>query len=341
MTGKDYQAQNQPASSVGLGISRFLRRIAFASLSVFFLNLPVSHAAEYALTTYPLGSLAFDAGVTPPPGVYVTDAVSLLTTKIGGAFDFGGRAFNAGVRADFVGNEVNVLYVPQTKVLNGYLGLSATVPSYYVIYDAKLSGALASASAHTEGGGLGDTSFQLQLGWDSEAFSHTFHILGITPTGRYATGFYPITGFNRPSLDLGWAFTWFDKSTKLQFNGAIGFMASLENDATHYQTGDEFHAEWAVGYKFDNGLILGVAGYDYRQISGDSGSGALLGPFKGAIDAIGPGISYTTKMGDTPVTISVRDYQQIDSKRFLEGNLAIASFTAAFPSIKSLKDADK
>jgi hypothetical protein len=31
-------------------------------------------AAGYAFTTYPLGSLAFGVGITPPPGAYVTDA---------------------------------------------------------------------------------------------------------------------------------------------------------------------------------------------------------------------------------------------------------------------------
>jgi hypothetical protein len=76
-------------------------------------------------------------------------------------------------------------------------------------------------------------------------------------------------------------------------------MASVENYATQYQTGDEFHAEWAIGYKFDNGLVLGVVGYDYRQLTGDSGSGAILGPFESSGDAVGGGL----QVGETPVVI--------------------------------------
>jgi hypothetical protein len=43
----------------------------------------VVNAAEYAFTTYPLGSLSFGAGITPPPVVYVTDAVSFYNGSIG------------------------------------------------------------------------------------------------------------------------------------------------------------------------------------------------------------------------------------------------------------------
>ncbi len=129
---------------------------------------------------------------------------------------------------------------------------------------------------------------------------------------------------------MGWAFTWFDKTTKLQFNGAVGYMTSKENYDTQYQTGDEFHFEWAAGYKFDNGLEIGIVGYDYRQITGDSGQGALLGPFKGSVDALGPGLTYSTKFGEIPVTFSARDYEEYNTAHRFQGNLSIGTFTAAF-----------
>ena len=237
------------------------------------------NAAEYAFTSYPLGVLAFGAGITPPPGIYVTDAISFYSGNVGGNFDFGGRTFNAGVKADIFLDSTNILLVPQGKLLDGYFGASVTVPAGYVKYDASASGVRGTASSETSGGGWGDMSMQFQLGWDGESFSHTVYLLGVIPTGRYDTGFYPIIGLNRPSLDLGWAFTYFDKNSKLQFNGAVGFMTSMENDATQYQTGNEFHAEWAIGYKFDNGLLIGAVGYDYRQVTGELRSGRYSRPF--------------------------------------------------------------
>jgi hypothetical protein len=104
----------------------------------------------------------------------------------------------------------------------------------------------------------------------------------------------------RPRL----AFTYFDKNSKLQINGAIGFMTSWEESATQYQTGNEFHAEWAIGYKFDNGLLLGVVGYDYRQLTGDSSPGAILGPFESSRDAVGPGLSYSTEIPRTTQSLA-------------------------------------
>jgi hypothetical protein len=330
----------------GLAGQKARRRVRLSAISALaltcglFANAPSSYAAEYAFTTYPLGSYAFDAGVTPPPGIYVTDSLSYLAVSIGGNIQLGGLVFDAGAKAQFFVEEVSILTVPETKVLDGYLGVLVSVPVAHMNLEATTTGPLGNTiSNSTEGWGLGDMALQVQLGWDREDFSHSFHILGVIPTGRYAPGFYPITGFNRPSLDIGWAFTWFEKNTKLQFNGAIGFMTSLENNETQIQTGDEFHAEWAVGYKFDNGLILGVAGYDYRQVTGDSGTGDLLGSFMGTVDAVGPALSYSTIIGKTPVTISVRDYEQYNWKNFLHGNVSIASFTAAFPAGQPLESA--
>lgn len=186
--------------------------LAIATAAGFLSTASGSSAAEYAFTAYPLGFLSFGAGITPPPGTYITDAVAFYDGTIGGSFDFGGRTFNAGVKADIFTDVLNILLVPNGKLLDGYFGASVTVPAAYVDYQAHASGPLNSISAQTQGTGVGDTILQAQLGWNNGDFSHTFHLSGVIPTGRYDTGFYPITGLNRPSLDVGWAFTWFDST---------------------------------------------------------------------------------------------------------------------------------
>lgn len=312
--------------------------LAIAFAAGFLSMTSESSAAEYAFSTYPLGVLAFGAGITPPPGVYVSDAVAFYTGSIGGNFNFGGRTFDAGVKANIFLDDLNILFVLNGKLLGGYFGASVTVPAGWVDYQASATGPRGNTiTAETQGGGFGDTNLQFQLGWDGESFSHTFYLLGEIPTGRYHTGFYPIIGLNRQSVDIGWAFTYFDKDSKLQFNGAVGFMASQENFAAQYQTGNEFHAEWAIGYMLDKELEIGVAGYDYRQLTGDSGPGAILGPFESSGDAVGVGLSYSTKFGETPVVMQARDYEQYNTKHFFGGNAAIASFTAAFPAAQPMK----
>ena len=63
---------------------------------------------------------------------------------------------------------------------------------------------------------------------------------------------------HRPGIDTGGAFTWTDKPTKLQFNGTAGFTFNFENTATDYDSGNEFHFEWAIGREICPGLVVGV-----------------------------------------------------------------------------------
>jgi len=82
---------------------------------------------------------------------------------------------------------------------------------------------------------------------------------------------------------------------------------------------------WAVGFECVQGLVLGVVGYDYRQLNGDSGSGDPVGPFRGSLDAIGPGLSYTTIIDKRPVTFNLRYYHDYDFDKHFHGDTTIAS----------------
>ena len=93
-------------------------------------------------------------------------------------------------------------------------------------------------------------------------------------------------------------------------NGALGVTFNFENTATNYKTGDEFHFEWAIGSQLAPGLV----GYDYRQFTGDSGSGAVLGAFEGRVDAIGLGASATTLVGTMPLIINIRGYKEFNAE---------------------------
>jgi hypothetical protein len=49
-------------------------------------------------------------------------------------------------------------------------------------------------------------------------------------------------------------------------------------------------------------LPLGVAAYNYDQVTGDSGAGATLGDFEGRVTAVGPVATYSFTLGKLPVT---------------------------------------
>jgi hypothetical protein len=110
----------------------------------------------------------------------------------------------------------------------------------------------------------------------------------------------------------------------------VGFNFNVENDRTDYRSGNEVHFEWAVGYEVTKGLVLGVVGYDWRQISGDSGGGTRLGPFEGRVDAVGPGLSYTTLIDKMPLIVNLRHYEEYAAERRFSGGLAVATVTLKF-----------
>ena len=189
-----------------------------------------ANAAEYGFSTYGVGQNSFGAGVTPPPGTYVTEAVGVYTANIGRSITFGDPAvtIGAGAHVRFETAAINGLYVFDHKVLGGNLGISATVPVGFMSLDATVG----PISRSIAGGGLGDIVSKIQLGWQHGEFSQTIYVQAVAPTGRYETGFNPIIGLHRPGIDTGWAFTWANKATNLQLNGALGVTFNFENTAT-------------------------------------------------------------------------------------------------------------
>jgi hypothetical protein len=288
------------------------------------------NAAEYGFSTYGLGQSVFSAGVTPPAGIYVTNLYAYYQGDINTTISFGGVTINAGAEAKGFTTGVNILYVPERKVFGGNLGLGVTIPVGHVDVAADVTIGAVTAAASTEGWGLGDIVPRAQLGWQSGDFAHTVYLQVVTPTGFWKRGFEPIIGFHRPGIDTGWAFTWEHKPSKLQFNGTAGFTFNFENTETNYKSGNEFHWEWAIGREVTKGLVLGIVGYDYRQLEHDSGPTAFASTIKGQVDAIGAGLSYTTLIDKTPFIFNLRHYQEFNGKDRFEGNSTLASATVRF-----------
>jgi hypothetical protein len=142
-----------------------------------------AHATQYAFTSYGLGENAFDAGVTPPPGTYVTTAYSYYSATIGTAVDFEGVRLNAGARAQIFSSALNLLYVPERKLFGGNLGLSVTIPAAHVNYEAGIGVGPLAATQEVSGWGLGDIVPRAQLGWQRGEFAHTVYLQVVTPTG--------------------------------------------------------------------------------------------------------------------------------------------------------------
>src|SRR5262245_49297551 len=299
-----------------------------------WVSASTAFAAESAFSSYGLGTSAFTAGVTPPPGAYVSGGLAVIRGDINGALTFGGIEIDVAMEIKkFVSGSANLLYVPEKTFLGGRPGLSMTVPFGFIDIQAQATGPLGNTvELATNGWGLGDMVPRMQLGFDNGDFHHTFYVQGLLPTGRYEKGFNPNIGLNRPAIDFGWAFTYIEPTSKIQLNGTFGLTTSFENEATDYDSGDDFHFEWALGKDFDNGLLLGVVGYNYRQFSDDTGAGvpAILNVFNGEGDAIGPGLTYTTHIDKIQFIFYARHYEEFNARRRFDNSVTIITGTFVF-----------
>ena len=151
-------------------------------------------ADEGASGLYVPGNFGFGAGVTPGPGLYLSSGfvyydgdikVYIEGDKI--VLDVEKRPFSTAFAS---------LWVPETKILGGQIGLSLG-SSYNFAWAHGVVTGIIDAEKTVEGWGLGDTIPRAQIGWTSGAWSNAFYLTGWLPTGRYQRGFEPNTGKNR------------------------------------------------------------------------------------------------------------------------------------------------
>ena len=144
------------------------------------------------------------------------------------------------------------------------------------------------------------------------------------PIGDYNNGALDNLAFNRWSVDINAAATWLDPTIGFELSAAAGITFNEKNSATNYKTGEEFHLEFAALQHFSKSFSAGLVGYHYQQISGDSGSGAVLGAFKGRVTALGPQIALTFPVNGIPVNVSGRFFAEFGAKNRLEGTAGCA-----------------
>ncbi|MGE5239904.1 MAG: transporter, partial [Chloroflexota bacterium] len=81
----------------------------------------------------------------------------------------------------------------------------------------------------------------------------------------------------------------------VEVSGKFMYDFNTENNDTDYQSGQEFHFDYTVGYHIKN-WSLGVGGYYYKQTTNDElNDEKFLDGFKGQVFAIGPEVKYDYK----------------------------------------------
>lgn len=285
---------------------------------------------------YHLGRGGPMAGVVPPPGFYVRndlyhysgESKLLLTRPDVGSQD---------ISVTSLINVFGVSWVPDIKVLGGRLGLGGGFAygrkSFWA--DVTIKSTLFGVEVETlpqrvdgESTGLSDVGLAAVLGWHAGKSHFLTYTSVVAPLGEYDDDpeVYVNMGNNRWSCDVGTGYTYLNLDNGFEASGLIGFVFNGENEDTEYQPGIEFHAEAALVEHFSNRLSLGVAGYYYQQVTGNSGPDTedltlkidedILGRVAGA----GPLVGYYFTFGERLFSINIRWYHEFSAQYRLEGD---------------------
>ncbi|MGE0053433.1 MAG: transporter [Hyphomicrobium sp.] len=309
------------------------RALAFLSLGILA-QFPChdAQAAEGAAGFYLLGSKTSMAGYLPPPGTYVSDYNYFYTGSANVELEYAGLTLSGGIDADVYYNVPMVTWVAPEKVFGGNAAFTAMAPIGWkdVSAGAILSGPggnAISTNVGDEDAAFGDPVLGATLGWHEGNWHWNMGTLLNVPIGFWEKGNLANIGFNRWAVDVTGAATYLNPTTGLEVSGALGFTFNGENHTTDYKTGTEFHLEGAVVQNLSKTFGIGINGYFYDQVSGDSGAGARLGPFEGRVAALGPVVNWTFQLGKIPVSTSWRYFHEFDAKNRLEGDAGYINLT--------------
>jgi hypothetical protein len=137
-----------------------------------------------------------------------------------------------------------------------------------------------------------DVFYQGTLKWNQGVHNEMVYFTGNIPSGTYDPNRLANLSFGFTGFDGGVGYTYLDPKTGHEFSVVGGVTYSLMNRDLQYQNGIDFHLDWGASQFIGKNFLIGAAGYYFQQLTGDSGPGATLGPFKGRVLGIGPQVGF-------------------------------------------------
>jgi hypothetical protein len=281
-----------------------------------------SAASEGAASYYFAGGFGTFLVAVPPEAGFTVASQTLM---------FGGQAQRAvlrgratfGLTAFAVYEYLAGSYAFEPKILGGRLQVGAAAPviataNMNVSLDTRLFGTLTNSASDT---GFGDMLLNpFALYWSFGELHVKVAQWVVAPTGRYNVNSLINVGRNYWAFDTQLGLTWFHKATGTELTVLPGIMLNTTNPATDYKSGNEFHLDFMANQFLTPTFAIGLQGYWYKQIDGDSGSGAVLGPFMGESFGLGPAILWTPAAFEGRAAIVLKWLHDISNTNRLNGD---------------------
>jgi len=290
------------------------------------IGAPTVRAAEGGYSNYIAGTYG-DFGMALAPtekwtlrnDIYSYDASTNLSVRSG--------ILEVGADLAFLMNFTTLLYKPDIEVFGAQFAAGVFVPLVDLDLDARLSIGSMSQTVSDSATGLGDVALiPFAFYWTAGNIHTSFAQFIVTPTGDYDVNNLINNGLNHWSFDTNFALTYLNPETGRDLSFNIGHIYNTKNDETDYQTGQEMHLDVVFNQFLSETFAVGLHGFYLKQITGDSGSGALLGDFKAEAAGVGPAVLWSTKVGDQDISFIAKWLHEFHAENRLEGDHIFLSF---------------
>jgi len=303
---------------------------AWTTLIALVLLAPLSVFAEEGGSGHymPGGMASFVDALPGKPGLVVGNFFNAYdgSTNISRQLPFAGLVV-AGMDATAYSDTVLALYQTSLKLLGGSYTLGVAIPYVWLDVKGHVTTGGGTRKVSSSVNGIGDiTLYPFMLGWTALNGDLKYDArLGIyAPTGSYKKGRLANVGKNYWTFEPAVTFSYISSKIGLELSAYAGVDFNTENHETDYRSGTQFHLDLTVAEHLPlfSGLIgVGANGFYYSQITGDSGSGARLGDFRGRTLGIGPVLSYATKIWKKDLVAEVKWLPEMDVEKRLKGDI--------------------
>ncbi|MDC7705542.1 SphA family protein [Vogesella indigofera] len=246
-----------------------------------------SWATEGGGGMYPNGNENYLTGALPPPGFYVLGYASSYRADT--LRDNNGDKLPVDFKLQVNAVAPRFIWVSDLPLAGGQLAMHAITP--LVELDATVNG---QSQRKRE---LGDIVLGGGAAYHVSDKLHYYAGLDINaPTGQFDKNDLVNVGRNYWNVEPLLAVSYVQPSG-INADVKLMYDYNWKNKDTDYRSGQEVHADYALGWGFGNGWVAGVGGYAYRQVTDDTGPNVAAHGNRGKAFAIGPSIKYDNGKG--------------------------------------------
>ena len=213
--------------------------------------------------------------------------------------------------------------------------MSATIPFVWMDVTANVTAGGTRVRRTSSLEGLGDVVLMpLMLNYNvSSNLNLNFRTGLYAPTGDYEVGRLANTSKNFWTFEPTLGLMYFGVNNGIEASMFLGADFNTENPDTDYQSGTQLHVDGTLAQHFPlfKGLAgVGVNGFWYEQVTGDSGAGASFGDFEARTAGLGPVLSYAFKLGKVDMIAEAKWLRELETVKRLKGDTVWFKLVAKF-----------